>query len=163
MLRKALFSTLSVSLLTTAIAAPTPASEVVTCVDASEQEIAALFDRWNNSLATLDPTRVAANYSETAVLLPTVSNVPRDTPEEIQDYFVQFLLKKPQGAINERTIKIGCNQASDVGIYTFTLHDEQGKASTAVARYSYIYSYQNGRWLIDHHHSSLMPEPVAEE
>lgn len=162
MLRNALFATLSVGFLTTAPSVRVLASEVTTCVDSSEQEIAALFDRWNNSLATQDPTQVAANYSPTAVLLPTLSNTPRNTPASIEEYFVHFLNKKPQGAINERTIKLGCNQASDVGIYTFTLRDEQGETTTAVARYSYVYSYQNGQWLIDHHHSSLMPEPVAE-
>ena len=36
----------------------------------------ALFDRWNESLRTLDADKVVANYAPDGVLLPTVSNTP---------------------------------------------------------------------------------------
>ena len=101
-----------------------------------------------------------ALYAPDAVLLPTVSNTPRTTHEAIRDDFVHFLAKKPQGKIDFRIIKIGCNSASDTGLYTFTLHDPKGKATKVSARYSYVYEYRNGQWLIEHHHSSALPEPV---
>jgi len=90
------------------------------CVAASEQEIASLFDRWNSSLQTGDPHKVVANYATKSVLLPTVSNKPRLTPEEKEDYFHHFLENKPFGRIDSRTIEIDCNTAIDVGLYTFT-------------------------------------------
>lgn len=43
------------------------------CVKVSESDVAALFDRWNASLATLDPDKVAENYGSNAVLLPTLT------------------------------------------------------------------------------------------
>ena len=125
-----------------------------TCRNTSEQEIAGLFDRWNNSLATLDPVKVTANYAPDAVLLPTVSNTPRTNHSEIRAYFVDFLQKTPQGKIDRRIVKIGCNLAQDVGVYTFTLKGGQ----QVQARYTYVYEYRDGRWLIAHHHSSAMPE-----
>ncbi|MGL4304892.1 MAG: SgcJ/EcaC family oxidoreductase, partial [Mycobacteriaceae bacterium] len=68
----------------------------------SKQEVAALFDRWNASLATLDAEKVANEYASDAVLLPTVSNEPRTTRAAIVDYFAKdFLPKKPQGVITE--------------------------------------------------------------
>jgi uncharacterized protein (TIGR02246 family) len=140
------------------LAAPTfaqPAS--ASCAAASEPEIAALFERWNDSLKTLDPDRVVANYASDGVLLPTVSNEPRSTPAAIRDYFVKFLKNAPQGKIDSRFIKIGCNVAQDVGTYTFTFKD----GATVHARYTYVYEWQNGHWLIAHHHSSAMPEAVA--
>ena len=79
------------------------------------------------------------------MLLPTVSNKPRTNHEEIRDYFVHFLEKKPQGKIDFRIIKIGCNIASDTGLYTFTLHDTKGKAKKVSARYSFVYEYPNGQ------------------
>ena len=130
------------------------AQSAPSCARVSEPEIAALFTRWNASLKTLDSDKVTANYSSKAVLLPTVSNMPRTNPAEIRDYFVKFLKSEPQGVIDKSIIKIGCNTASDVGIYTFTMKDGQ----KVQARYSYVYSYENGKWLIDHHHSSAMPE-----
>lgn len=53
----------------------------------SKQEIACLFDRWNNSLQTGDPHKVVANYAPKSVLLATVSSRPRLTPEDKEDYF----------------------------------------------------------------------------
>jgi uncharacterized protein (TIGR02246 family) len=102
----------------------------------------------------LDPDKVVANYASDGVLLPTVSNKPRTNPAEIRDYFVKFLKSGPQGKIDTRIIKIGCNVAQDVGTYTFKFKD--GK--TVHARYTYVYEWQNGSWLIAHHHSSAMPE-----
>ena len=127
-----------------------------TCAATDEKTIASLFDRWNASLKTLDPSRVVANYTADAVLLATVQNQPRLTQDDRLNYFTKFLKSAPEGTINSRTIKLGCNTASDVGTYTFKLKD----GSLVAARYSYIYTYQNGGWLISHHHSSVMPEKV---
>lgn len=43
----------------------------------TEDEVRDLFQLWNNALATEDPDAVAKRYSKDAVLLPTVSDVPR--------------------------------------------------------------------------------------
>ena len=137
-------------------------SSAVQTAPATKREIAALFHRWNASLATLDPDKVVANYATDAVLLPTVSNKPRTNHAELRDYFVTFLKKKPQGKIDRSIIKIKGDTASDVGIYTFTLHGADGKPKQVQARYSFLYQRQrDGGWLIAHHHSSVMPEPVA--
>lgn len=133
---------------------PAKDADTATCRQTTEQEIAGLFDRWNASLATLDPDKVTANYAPNAVLLPTVSNTPRTNHEEIRAYFVDFLQKTPQGKIDRRIVKLGCNLAQDVGVYTFTLKGGQ----KVQARYTYVYEFRDGRWLISHHHSSAMPE-----
>ena len=127
------------------------------CASTDEAAVASLFDRWNNSLKTLDSDKVVANYADDAVLLPTVSNKPRTNHEEIKDYFNSFLKKEPSGVIDKRIIKIGCNVAQDVGVYTFTFKGGQ----KVQARYTYVYEYENGNWLIAHHHSSAMPEKAA--
>jgi hypothetical protein len=93
------------------------------CHAATEQQIASLFDRWNRSLQTGDPKKVVANYAVKSILLPTVSNTPRLTPEAKEDYFEHFLEKQPVGKINSRTIQIDCSTAIDAGLYTFTFGD----------------------------------------
>lgn len=134
--------------------APTSARTEV-CKAADEQEIAALFDRWNRSLQTGDPHKVVANYAERSILLPTVSNVPRLTAAEKEDYFHHFLENKPVGTIESRIIEIDCNTAFDAGIYTFAF----GTTGTRVrARYTYTYKWNGSEWLITSHHSSAMPE-----
>ncbi|MEO7159666.1 MAG: SgcJ/EcaC family oxidoreductase [Polaromonas sp.] len=125
------------------------------CRASNEQEIAALFDRWNRSLQTGDPHKVVANYADRSILLPTVSNKPRLTAAEKEDYFHHFLENKPVGKIDSRTIEIGCNTAVDAGLYTFTF----GTTGAAVkARYTYTYKWDGKQWLITSHHSSAMPE-----
>lgn len=125
------------------------------CQPASEQDIAALFDRWNASLQTGDPRRVVANYAERSILLPTVSNKPRLTPAEKQDYFDHFLENRPAGVIDLRWVDVGCNSAVDAGLYTFTF---ARTGQVVKARYTYTYTWNGAQWLISSHHSSGMPE-----
>lgn len=137
------------------------AQSTMTCTPVTQQEIAALFERWNASLATHDADKVTTNYAPDAVLLPTVSNQPRTDTASIKDYFVHFLERNPQGTIDSRTIRIGCNTATDVGTYTFKLSGQTpGTTETVKARYSFMYELRDGKWFIVHHHSSAMPEPV---
>ena len=131
------------------------ATRTETCKAASEKEIASLFDRWNESLKTGDPHKVVANYAERSILLPTVSNKPRLTPAEKEDYFKYFLEDRPSGKIDQRFVEIDCNSAIDAGLYTFTF----AKTGAVVSgRYSYTYRWDGSKWLITSHHSSVMPE-----
>lgn len=124
------------------------------CVRINKAQVAALFDRWNNSLRTGDPHKVAANYEHDLVLLPTMSNHVRKTDKERIDYFEHFMEKHPVGHIDSRTIRVGCNNAIDTGIYTFTFAD----GNKVHARYTFTYMRHGKRWLISSHHSSAMPE-----
>jgi uncharacterized protein (TIGR02246 family) len=127
------------------------------CHPVTETGIARLFDGWNAALATGNPSNVVRRYADDAILLPTVSNTPRLTPAERSDYFTMFLKKKPQGKVDMRRIRIGCNTATDAGVYTFTF----GDGSTVVARFTFTYGWDGKEWLITSHHSSAMPEPLA--
>jgi uncharacterized protein (TIGR02246 family) len=126
-----------------------------TCRHASQKDIAALFDRWNASIQTGDPDKVVANYAPRSILLPTVSNEPRLTPEAKRAYFVPFLKKKPVGKIDSNWIEIDCNTAIDAGLYTFTF----GDGTVLHARYTFTYRWDGKQWVITSHHSSAMPEP----
>ena len=121
----------------------------------TENDIAALFDRWNESLKTGDPAKVVDNYAERSILLPTVSNKPRLTREEKEDYFVHFLANEPSGTIDMRHIDIIGDVAVDSGLYSFSF----AKTGDVVnARYSFVYKRDGEQWLIISHHSSGMPE-----
>jgi len=123
----------------------------------TKQEVRKLFDLWNDALKTKDPDIVAQRYSKEGVLLPTLSDVPRNDYAGIRDYFVHFCEKGPVGKILEGEIFVGNNWAQDAGIYEFTFAD----GSSVKARYSFVYVYEDGKWMISHHHSSLMPEEVV--
>ncbi len=124
------------------------------CNPPLKSEVAALFDRWNASLRTGDPKKVAANYAPGSVLLPTVSNRARFTAAEKEDYFAHFLTRRPEGSIDDRVIDVDCNSATDAGLYTFRFSD----GTMVKARYSFSYRKIGSQWLITSHHSSGMPE-----
>ena len=121
----------------------------------TKSQVRDLFNLWNDALATLDSTKVADRYSKCAVLLPTLSNIPRNTRELLIDYFNTLLLKKPQAVILSGDIIIGENWCQDVGIYEFTLRSSETKVR---CRYTFFYVFEDGEWKIAHHHSSKMPE-----
>ncbi len=123
-------------------------------------EIAALFDEWNSALNSGDPARVAALYAEDAVLLPTMSNQVRTTPDGIREYFAEFLTASPQGTVRESAIRLLCEDvACHCGIYVFEL-TSGGKRVTVPARFSFVYQRRADGWKIREHHSSVMPEPI---
>ncbi|MBY6189561.1 SgcJ/EcaC family oxidoreductase [Microbulbifer agarilyticus] len=120
----------------------------------NDNEILALFDEWNNALQTGNPKNVAALYESNGILLPTVSNKVRHNHAEIEDYFVHFLAKGPQGKIDEANIRTFGELAINSGVYTFTFAD----GAVVQARYTFVYRWNGQRWLIVEHHSSAMPE-----
>ncbi len=122
----------------------------------TNQEVAALFDIWNNALATNDPKKVAECYANDAILLPTVSNQVRHNHAEIEDYFVHFLAKGPQGVIDESNIRVfeDCGVAIHSGVYTFTFKD----GNKVQGRFTFVYRHEGENWKIIEHHSSAMPE-----
>ncbi|MCP9461090.1 MAG: DUF4440 domain-containing protein [Nitrospira sp.] len=124
------------------------------CVAAKQEDIAALFDRWNESLKTGNPQKVVANYAEKSVLLPTLSSKARFTPQEKEDYFHHFLENQPEGRIDSRTIELDCNTAIDEGLYSFVF---KKTGAVAKARYTFTYKWDGKRWLITSHHSSTLP------
>ncbi|MDH4328658.1 MAG: hypothetical protein OEV77_09055 [Nitrospira sp.] len=128
------------------------------CVAASEEDIAALFDRWNASLQTGDPRKVSANYAPKSLLLPTVSSRPRVTALDKEDYFHHFLENGPVGHIDSRTIELDCNSAIDEGLYTFNFVKT---GASVKARYTFTYKWDGTQWLITSHHSSAAPAEDA--
>lgn len=136
------------------------AAHDVKCPTVSQADVERQFTTFNAAWATKDPDKVAALFTKDAVLLATVSNKPRTTPEGVRDYFVSFLKNSPQATIDSSSVKIDCGTASRVGTWTVNLTDPATGGVRAVkARYSFVYKYDGGVWKIDHLHSSMMPEP----
>ncbi len=124
------------------------------CETLDRQQAKILFERWNNALKTGDSSKVAANYTADAVLLPTLSNQPRKDLAGKLDYFNKFLKNKPVGTVDSSTVMTSCNSAIDTGTYTFRFSDN----SAVSARYTFTYAFVENQWLITSHHSSAMPE-----
>jgi len=119
-------------------------------------EISDQFDKWNKALLTEDPDQIVACYAEDAILLPTVSAQVRHNHEEIRDYFVHFLTKKPEGRIDEQNIRIFNDIAINSGCYTFSVTENNQQLDVA-ARFTFVYRKNAQGWQIIEHHSSVLP------
>ncbi len=109
---------------------------------------------------------MADHYTKDAVLLPTLSNTPRNTRAEIVDYFVKFLQNKPVGEF--QTIAGGSPNVKNLapgvvslsGVAKFILTDKDGAKSDVFVRKTFVFQKVGADWLIAEHQSSLMPEPM---
>jgi uncharacterized protein (TIGR02246 family) len=149
-----MFKTFAVITLLTASTVVSANNTPAQCATLDKQQAAILFERWNTSLQSGDSSKVAANYTADAVLLPTVSNQPRTDLAGKLDYFNHFLKNKPVGTVDSSTVITSCNSAVDTGTYTFRFSDH----SEVQARYTFTYALLDNQWLITSHHSSAMPE-----
>ena len=120
----------------------------------NKNEVLVIFEEWNNALKSGDPENVANLYAPGAILLPTMSNLVRHDHNEIKDYFVHFIANKPVGAILESNLRDLGEIIINSGIYEFTFQD----GSAVKARFTFVYTKVNTRWMIIEHHSSQMPE-----
>ena len=151
------FAILAAGFVPAALAAQAPGAGA--CAPVTIELVEAQFTHFTDAWATGDPNKVADLFAGDAVLLATLSNTFRTTPEEIADYFAHFLVNKPVARIDESAIRLGCDAAARFGTWTIDLTDPRtGEKSVVPARFTFIYRFEDGRWLIDHLHSSKMPE-----
>lgn len=137
-------------------------SAAISCAPVTVEAVEAQFKLFNDAWATKDAETVTSLFAKDGVLLATVSNTPRTTPDTIKDYFVSFLKGAPVGTINTSTVKLGCNTAARMGTWTVALTNQNsGLRNDVKARYTFIYTYEGGVWKVAHLHSSMMPIPAA--
>ena len=157
-----LILTAAIAVAVISVPAQAKSSKSMKCAVATQADVESLFADFNNAWATKNPDTVTKLFTKDAVLLATVSNKPRTDHAGIRDYFVGFLKPSPVGTINTSTVKIGCNTAARLGTWTVTVTDAATGAKTDIkARYSFLYRIEDGKWKIDHLHSSMMPEKTS--
>jgi uncharacterized protein (TIGR02246 family) len=152
---------LTACLVTTQLALPgsataARAAPVRRCTPITWDQVAGLFQRWNQSFAEHDPAQVAGNYTRDALLLPAFANTPRTGRDAIRDYYAALLPLSPRARVVQRTIKTRCNLARDAGVLSLRLTDSGGVESVVPLQYSFVYEYRDGRWQIAHDHASVI-------
>ena len=126
--------------------------------DWKEQEIINLSVEWAQAIRSGYVESVMRLYDDKAVLWGTLSQEMRADRESIRRYFTKF--EDHEGLNVEFTrslIRIFGDIAINSGNYTFSWR-EQGRQISVPARFSFIYHYEYGSWLIIDHHSSILPD-----
>jgi uncharacterized protein (TIGR02246 family) len=124
-----------------------------------EHEVDKVFAEWREALSSGKAEKVVKLYDDDAILLATLAAKPITTQQERMDYFATLTAKPKMAAtVDEEYVKLlDPNSALVSGVYTFSF-EENGKTVKIPARYTFVFEKQNGRWLIEEHHSSKVPE-----
>ena len=128
--------------------------------DDARAQIAATTQAWADAMSRHDIDRVLALYDPEAVLWGTRSPTLRDKPESVRDYFNVLKTVPPtyKAVVGQQRIRVFGDMAVNSGTYTFS-ETRDGKEIVRPARFSMVYRYKQGKWLIVDHHSSAVPTP----
>jgi uncharacterized protein (TIGR02246 family) len=119
-------------------------------------EVAEATAAWVAAFNSRDPSRITALYDAEAVFWGTTSPIIRTSPAAVAEYF-KDAPKRPDSRVNlnDQHVRVFSDLAINSGSYTFT----DGKGGNTAARFTFVYRYRNGQWLIIDHHSSRVPAP----
>ena len=117
------------------------------------------FTRWNETLLTEDPEKVAALYAASSTFLPTMSGELKTGRLGATEYFKHFLEQKPNSEIIQEKIQpLGDAGYVHSGRYDFEVGPEHNRKKVE-ARFTFIWQRDDaGAWTIIHHHSSIKPK-----
>ena len=135
--------------------------QAVPAPETSKAEIAEVTQKWIEGMSRHDLDGVVALYDPEAALWGTRSPTLRDNPAKVREYFKLLDTVPPtyKAVLGEQRIRVYDHIAINTGTYTFS-EMRDGKEIIRPARFSFVYRYANGRWLIIDHHSSAMPAPT---
>lgn len=123
-----------------------------------KEQVQAAFAEWRTALSSGNPESIVALYEADAVLLATLADKPITNQEERLKYFTTLTAKPELSAtVNEEFVRmLDADNAVISGIYTFRFK-QKGRVVAVPARFTFVYEYQDGRWMIVEHHSSKLP------
>ena len=113
---------------------------------------------WIETLCTGNVDKIVSLYAPDSVLLGTLAESIAEGKHEIRKYFEMFTKSNPCGKITSIIEQdFGAIKVFD-GTYDFSLTDpDTGEQSKVSARYTFVFQYVAGTWLIATHHSSKNP------
>lgn len=127
------------------------------CSCDSTKDVEQSLQTWLKAVSSGTPDAVMKLYANDAVLLPTLAEGVRNTPEKRLDYFKVFTAKPQlQGKIDELHTRVFGDMAINSGLYTFS-YSHDGHTESAPARFTFVYKKTQDGWTIVEHHSSLVP------
>lgn len=117
---------------------------------------ATILNKWIESINENNLDAILSLYSESAILVPTLSKIIRKNKLEIKDYFIHFLENKGLKAeVKEVHIQSLYNDTIKInsGNYLFSYYNEKNEFQELTARFSFVIKDN----IILEHHSSIAP------
>jgi uncharacterized protein (TIGR02246 family) len=136
--------------------APAPAKREVPPV-VEQPEPPAIAEQWAAAFSKGDLNALMSLYDEDALMWGTSASKLRKGSIAIRQYYAQLLKAFPgiRVSLAETSPRVYGDAGVNSGSYTMrrVLHD--GRVNVTSARFTMIYVWRGGKWLIVDHHSSL--------
>jgi uncharacterized protein (TIGR02246 family) len=124
-------------------------------------EAYAVVERWGQAFNAGDAVAVTALYAPGATIWGTLAQVLTTSPQAIESYFAEAARAGLRVKLGEHVAsRISGASVIDAGHYELS-RTKDGQTAIFPARYSFVLVKQHGGWMILHHHSSMLPEPLG--
>lgn len=128
---------------------------------ASSPDVKQAYHQWCSSIGAAkgDAQVVTKYYASDAILLPTLSpKIYVNHLNGMDPYFVKLTSHPHIQCETQKLIShVYGNIAVNAGLYQFSYTGDDGKTVVLPARFTFVYQKIGNRWMIVHHHSSLLP------
>jgi len=122
------------------------------------ETIVRLTDEWCDTAINKTSSDMTNLFCHNSILLGTVSQTIRDSPESIREYFDYFMNIKGLDIANQEYNIQKINPTTYVNnAYITWVYTGQ---EPFVARMTFVYEYTRGRWCLFLLHSSVLPDRV---
>ena len=120
------------------------------------EEAGAVVDLWAATYSASDRQTLTSLYAPDALLFGTTERVATRGAEQILKYFVALDRGGRRNAIIEKSVTVlGPEHVLVTGFYDFSRKEDQ--YAPLPSRFTMVMVKQEGRWVIQHHHSSPRP------
>jgi hypothetical protein len=121
-----------------------------------EESVLEAFGLWCGAVNRHDVPAICELYHPEALLLATLQPVPRETPEQIFEYFTNLMQRpKMHCQLEDYVVRVDDDVATLAGRYVFSF-TENGVPTSIPARFSFTYRLTGNEWQIICHHSSRL-------
>lgn len=121
------------------------------------EDASAVVDQWSATYSANDRNALVKLYAPDALLFGTTEKMPVRGSEGIREYFVALDKGGRRNTIQEKNVFVLSDDAAVVaGFYDFARKDQDYKPRPS--RYTMLVVKRDGKWVIQHHHSSPRAE-----
>ncbi|KAB2806834.1 DUF4440 domain-containing protein [Phaeocystidibacter luteus] len=128
--------------------------------DQRQNEILDLLHSWLSGVKGRVSDKIVSCYSKNAALWGSLTKRLRCDEEGIRRYFEEFLTADKHD-LKVRFDQMEMNEIAGLpvvsGVYVFTWKDSEGNLVALPARYTFVLSKRNGKWKIEDHHATVLP------
>jgi uncharacterized protein (TIGR02246 family) len=137
--------------------APAPAAPAPPPVVEPKPDPPAVAEAWAAAFSKGDLEALMSLYDEDALMWGTSASQMRKGSAAIRQYYAQLLQAFPgiRVTLGEASPRVYGETGVNSGAYTLRRVSKGGRVVVTPARFTMVYVWRRGRWLIVDHHSSL--------